>query len=85
MSKGEFKGEVYNIGNGEEIFIKEAASVFCKEMKWTGEIKFSGEEKAGDPINWKADISKIMQMGYKRKFSFEEGLRNYCTWLREKH
>jgi UDP-glucose 4-epimerase len=83
INKGEFKGEIYNIGNHEETTIKEAVTVFLREMDWKGKVIFSGEEKTGDPINWKADIQKIQSLGYTRQHSFKEGIKNYCNWLKE--
>lgn len=82
LQKAEFKGEVYNVANGEEIFIKDAVSLFLKEMDWKGKVIFSGEEKTGDPKNWKADIKRIQKFGYKRNYSFEQGIKRYCKWLK---
>lgn len=83
MLKAKFEGEVYNVANGEEIMIQDAVSLFFKELGWCGKVVFSGEEKTGDPINWKADISKIAELGYKRKYSFTDGIKHYCEWLKE--
>lgn len=82
IEKGDFKGENYNIGNGEEIYIKDAAKLFLNELGWNGAIIFSGDSKVGDPLNWKADIQKIRDLGYTRKYAFSEGLKNYSTWLK---
>lgn len=82
MKKATFTGEIYNVGNGEEIYIKDAVEQFLSVMGWKGTIVFSGEYKVGDPINWKADISKIRELGYTTKYTFEEGIRNYCVWLK---
>lgn len=81
MEKAEFNGEVYNVANGEEITIDTAVGEFYKALGWTGTVHFSGEEKLGDPVNWKADIRQLTALGYKRKYSFEEGILNYCKWL----
>jgi dTDP-glucose 4,6-dehydratase/UDP-glucose 4-epimerase len=83
MKKSNFAGEIYNIGNGEEILIKDAVAAFYRELGWNGITTFSGEEKIGDPVNWKADIKKITALGYIRKYSFSSGLRNYCEWLKD--
>ncbi|MGQ0829479.1 MAG: NAD-dependent epimerase/dehydratase family protein [Bacteroidota bacterium] len=83
IQKAKFEGEIYNIANGEEIYIKDAVNLFIKEYKWNGKITFSGKEKPGDPLNWKADIKKIQSLGYKIKYSFSEGIKNYCQWLKD--
>jgi len=82
INKAPFAGEVYNLANGEEITIKRAVSVFFHELGWTGEINYSGEIKQGDPLNWKADIGKIKELGYKQHHGFEQGIKNYCSWLK---
>lgn len=82
IKKAKFEGEAYNVGNGEEIFIRDAVGIFLKELGWKGEVKFSGEEKLGDPINWKANIYKIQSLGYSRKYNFAEGIEKYCKWLK---
>ncbi len=82
INKAPFAGEVYNLANGEEITIKRAVSVFFHELGWTGEINYSGEIKQGDPLNWRADIRKITELGYKQHYSFEQGIKNYCSWLK---
>ncbi|HSH65421.1 MAG TPA: NAD-dependent epimerase/dehydratase family protein, partial [Bacteroidia bacterium] len=85
IEKGSFSGEVYNIGNGEEVTIKEAAKTFLDRMGNGNniEIVFSNENKVGDPTNWKADIQKIVTLGYQRSYTFKEGIDNYCKWLKE--
>lgn len=84
IKKGKFEGETYNVANGEEILIKDAVALFLNELGWNGKVVFSNEEKTGDPINWKADIKKITDLGYQRKYSLTEGLKNYSEWLKRK-
>ncbi len=81
VEKGKFEGEIYNVANGEETTIKEAVSVFFNKLNKNIPFVFSGEEKLGDPINWRADIQKVKSLGYKRQYSFKEGIVNYCNWL----
>jgi len=81
VSKGLFKEEIYNIANGDEIFIKDAVKTFFKnrDIKYN----FTGLIKIGDPINWKSDISKIQSLGYKTQINIKEGINNYLEWLKE--
>ena len=83
IKKAKFEGETYNVANGEEILIKDAVDFFFEELGWKGTVVFSGEEKKGDPINWKADVSRIKTLGYNQQYTFKEGIRNYCKWLKE--
>ena len=75
---------IYNIANGEETTIYKAAMTFAKYMKIPQElVTFSGRRREGDPINWCADITKLKMLGYKRKYSFEDGVEKYVDWLDE--
>lgn len=75
--------EVFNVANGVEVSIEHIAALMTKELDYSGSISFSGIERKGDPKNWKADISKILKIGYKQKFSIESGIREYVKWLKE--
>lgn len=74
---------IYNIANGKEISIKDAAYTFCEKMGVDiNKIYFKGKTREGEPINWRADISKLMSLGYKPKVSFEDGVQEYVNWLK---
>lgn len=79
--KSNFNGEIINIANGEEIFIKDAVSIFLNFYNEKILYSFSGEIRKGDPTNWKADISKIESFGYKPSISIKKGLKDYYDWL----
>lgn len=72
---------IYNVANEEEVSIKRAAESFARAIGLPlDRISFSGENKEGNPINWRADISKIKELGYERKMSFEVGIEEYVRW-----
>lgn len=83
INKGRFNGERINVANGIEVSISEAVKTCINLINQEISIAFSGELKKGDPLNWKADISKISKMGYKPFFNLNDGLKNYVKWLRE--
>lgn len=73
---------VYNIANGMEIRIKNLAEEFVEKLgKDKSIVQFNGLIKAGDPINWRADISRIMSLGFKPQISLDKGLSKYADWL----
>ncbi|SDL61141.1 dTDP-glucose 4,6-dehydratase/UDP-glucose 4-epimerase [Catalinimonas alkaloidigena] len=84
IKQGEFAGTIYNVANGEEVSIGEAASVFMEHYPVQADLKFSGYERPGDPLRWCADIRKIKAMGYHQQVSLTEGLKRYVQWLEEK-
>lgn len=83
LQKAEFNGNAYNCSNGEEILIKDAIEQFSKAMNWNGSIVYSNQNRAGDPINWQADIAWLKNMQYAPDYSLQQGLNNYARWLQE--
>lgn len=84
MESDHFQGDVCNIANGTEVSIKNAIEVFHRIRNKSFSYTFNQETRKGDPINWKADISKLKSLGYQQKISFEEGLQKYLTWLNDR-
>lgn len=72
---------VYNIANGEEITIRKVTEIFADAYGIKKEeIVFSGVLREGEPINWRADITKLLKLGYKKNVSIEEGIKGYVEW-----
>jgi UDP-glucose 4-epimerase len=83
IQKADFAAECYNVANGEEVTIEKAARLLLQHLQWDGTLSFQGISRAGDPVNWRADISKIIQMGYAPVYTIDKGLEIYVQWLRE--
>lgn len=83
IKNASFKGEVINVANGEQWSIKTIAETFYKALNWKGQLTFKGANRAGDPLNWEADISLLKRMGYSKSTDLEQGIRNYIQWLKE--
>ena len=77
MRKSSFKLDIFNAATGTEETIKNIASLFVKHFPGNKEIKFSGEIKEGDPLNWRADISRIKEMGFVATRNFEDAVKEY--------
>lgn len=78
-----FSGEVINLANGEEYTIRRVSDLFKKHLKTEKEIRFNNQVKAGDPLNWRADISILKGMGYQPEVSLETGIKNYIEWVQD--
>lgn len=76
-------GEMYNVGTGTESFIKDVAEAFCKNINPNIRVSFNNKVRVGDPINWRADISKINSHGFKQNVSLNEGIGHLTTWLKK--
>jgi UDP-glucose 4-epimerase len=74
--------EVFNVGTGIESSISEVVSLLLQELDISLEIKFDGNARAGDPIAWSADISKLENLGFKPQVNLREGVRRVAEWLR---
>ena len=74
--------EVFNVANGEEITIRELAERYAKELGiGVDKVSFNGENKPGDPKNWRADISLLKRTGYEKRMEFSEGVADYVRWI----
>lgn len=76
-----FDAEIINVANGNEVVIKEAVGTFFGYYDEKVNYSFSGSNRKGDPLNWRADISRLKQLGYKPEVEMTDGLKDYYKWL----
>jgi len=83
--KEDIAGEVFNIGCGGRIRIKDLAEMIIDMMDKTDEISpMHKEAYSGDFPHTQADITQASQMlGYKPEVEFKEGLKNFISWYEE--
>ena len=75
---------IFNVANGEEVTIREVTEMFADAASIRREnIAFNGVVREGDPLNWKADISKIQKIGYRRTVETKQGISDYVKWAKE--
>lgn len=74
--------DIYNVANGSEVSIRDAATLFANIMRVPSEkVYFNNVVREGDPLNWQADISRLKNLGYKPSVSMENGLVDYFKWI----
>jgi UDP-glucose 4-epimerase len=78
--KAPLAGEVYNFGSGEETSIRDLAEMVVGALQLDCEIAFDGSVPKGTPLNWRADISRVRNLGFLPKVGIEEGVRSYAEW-----
>ena len=84
ISTCESQYTVYNVANGVETTIRQAAETFANVCGLSHDkVHFLGTEREGNPKNWRADISRIQSLGYRRKIDFVKGLQNYKSWVEQ--
>ncbi len=82
--KYEGEEEIFNVANGEEIPIRELAHSYAEQLGESPDIvTFNGKVKAGDPRNWRADITLLKKTGYRKSVSFAQGVSDYVQWVRK--
>ena len=79
-----FNGGTVNVASGKESKISDAVNFFIQAYGKPVTVKYLGNNKMGDPLNWRADIGLLQSLGFNNQFSLENGIKNYCTWLRGK-
>ena len=72
-------GEFVNVGTGEDVKIKELASLIQKIVKYEGALKYDASKPDGTPKKL-LDVSRLKSLGWQSKTSLEEGIRNTYDW-----
>lgn len=73
--------EVYNLASGIESRISEVAECLVQKLELPLRISFNGEVRKGDPLNWRADISKLEALGFHADYNLEAGLKEIAAWM----
>lgn len=81
IHRATFDGRVLNVGSGESIAVKQAISTLLEQLGWERELVFSGEERAGDPCYWRADIGQIKSIGFQPSYTLADGLAQVAQWM----
>lgn len=75
--------EIVNVATGVEMRISDVVSVVARHMGVSADRwRFSGEADLTTPSNWRADVSKLLSMGFHPSVPFEEGVRRTVAWAR---
>jgi UDP-glucose 4-epimerase len=74
------KGEVYNLGTGQEVSITELLNMILNILEYKVSLQFDGIVPVGTPLNWQADISKLKALGFNPQVSLERGVKAFVNW-----
>ncbi len=73
-----------NVGVGEDVSIKELASLVASTVGYAGEIRWDSSKPDGTPRKL-MDVSKLTAMGWKASISLPEGVhKTYQNYLEER-
>ena len=70
-----------NVGSGEDLSIKELASVVAKSAGFTGVIEWDSAKPDGTPRKV-LDVSRIKALGWKPTITLEEGVASTIAWYK---
>ena len=72
---------LFNIGSGEEVTIKELASIVTQEVGFQGKLVFDASKPDGTPRKV-MDIGKMQALGWRSKIALRDGVRTtYADFL----
>ncbi len=74
---------IFNVAGGEETNIKSAVECLFSKAEVIPLLTFTGATRVGDPERWRADISKIKQLGFKAQMELKDNLSGYYNWFME--
>ena len=75
-----FEGEALNVATGVETTTAELARLLLDALGSEVPVRFDGRPRAGDPRNWRADISAIRALGFTPAVALADGARRYARW-----
>lgn len=80
--ENKLKDNLFNVGTGVDLTIKELAEIIQKTIGHTGEIIWDATKPDGTPRKL-MDVSKLSIAGWKAKIKLEDGIRQTYTWFLE--
>lgn len=72
--------EVYNVASGTETTVRRIAEGLVSFLAPGTPVSFSGTARPGDPLRWRADISRMQALGFEPRVALSDGLEAYCRW-----
>ncbi len=83
IEKNAANGEIFNVGTGLPITIKEVAEIITEKINPKLKPIYNQQYRIGDIRHCVADISKIKnKLGYKTSKTFKEGIDELIDWVK---
>ena len=80
--ENKLEDNLFNVGTGVDLSIKELAEIIQKTVGHTGEIIWDASKPDGTPRKL-MDVSKMSNAGWNAKIKLEDGIRQTYTWFLE--
>jgi UDP-glucose 4-epimerase len=70
----------FNAASGHETSMRELADLISSCFTSSKKITYNGIRRQGDPVNWRANISRLSSIGFKPSLSLKEGIADSHKW-----
>lgn len=75
--------QIINIASGTETSIRTLAETVVQALGKNIAPSFNGARRAGDPVNWRADLSRLHALGFAPAVPFAEGITKCVLWQKD--
>lgn len=76
------KGDIVNIGTGEDVTIKELAEIVQRVVGHKGKTNWDSTKPDGTPRKL-LDVSRLRGLGWKHKIELEDGIKSTYEWYKQ--
>lgn len=83
FSHSDMNASVYNVASGEMTPIATIVPMLLTALGQSPEIYFNGNIRKGNPHQWKADISKLKNLGYHPTTKLDAGILKLADWMQQ--
>jgi UDP-glucose 4-epimerase len=80
--KAPCQADIYNLASGEETSIKEMVNLILEHLELNISVDFDSIIPFGNPLNWKANINCLKQLGFLPSVTLDRGITVYAQWCR---
>jgi tripartite-type tricarboxylate transporter receptor subunit TctC len=77
-------GEVFNIGTGRDVTIRERADIVVRTTGFEGALRFDSTKPDGTPRKL-LDVSRLAALGRRARIDLVDGIRRTCEWFLANH
>lgn len=70
---------IINVGSGDEVSIRDLATLIAKVVGFQGELRFDASKPDGTPRKL-LDLTRLKQIGWQRRTDLEHGVRETYQW-----
>jgi nucleoside-diphosphate-sugar epimerase len=69
-----------NVARGEEVTVRDLVEKLASCLEVRVLPRFTGCVRVGDPFHWRADVSRLVSLGFFPAISMEQGLAHFSSW-----